>query len=175
MKDIKVKDKELKAWLTSGESTSILKGLELVRKNGKSEHVPLIVNIALNHTDEKVAEEALSLLRDNKNSAAHVLIYEEVRNHRNHESVSKLLSVLWEAGIDVNEHLQELVEIAVASNYQSLVELFSIIDNDEDGFEYEMVTEVNLLLNEQIEEDPESDRSAMLHTIALMLSEKIIN
>ena len=175
MKEVKVKEKELKGWLNSSDDNTVKKGLEAVRKDGTSTFIPVLTALALNHNNTDIQSEALEVLKDTKNTAAHQLIIEEVKLHRSHPDISKLLGATWEAGIDVSDELYEFVEIAVASNYQSLIELFSIIDNDDKGYDYETVSEINLLINEKIEEDSESDSAAMLQTIALMLSEKILN
>jgi hypothetical protein len=170
MSDLKVKEKELRGWLNSTDDETVKKGLEAVRKDGTASFIPVLTAIALNHKNVDLQSESLEILKDTKLSSAKELIIEEVKVHRNHPNISKLLGLTWEAGVEIGDELYDFVEIALAADYAALIELYSIIDNDDKGYDYETVSEINLMINEKIEEDPESDSAAMLHTIALMLN-----
>ena len=53
---------------------------------------------------------------------------------------------IWEAGLNAEDRLIDLVEIAVISDYMTIVEICTIIENIETGFPYDEVTEASLLI-----------------------------
>ena len=77
---------------------------------------------------------------------------------------------IWEAGLNAEDRLIDLVETAVISDYMTIVEICTIIENIETGFPYDEVTEASLIINEHLHETEDENRIALLSSLAETLN-----
>ena len=77
---------------------------------------------------------------------------------------------IWEAGLNAEDRLIDLVEIAVSSDYMTIVEIMTIIENIESGFPYDEVTEASLIINEHLHELEDESRISLLSSLAQTLN-----
>ena len=83
---------------------------------------------------------------------------------------SDIAASIWESGLNAEDRLIDLVEIAVMSDYMTIVEITTIIENIESGFPYDEVTEASLIINEHLHETEDENRIALLSSLAETLN-----
>ena len=83
-----------------------------------------------------------------------------------------LLAAIWEAGFNAEEYLEDIVQMGIEGDYLALVEVLSIVDNVDYELSYDLVSDLNLSINEWIEDNLEDDKVPLLQTLAMLLNEK---
>jgi len=123
-------------------------------KSGSAEALEEGKKILFNIKDQNVVGELLNALKSDE--------FVEFR--------ADIAASIWEAGLNAEDRLIDLVEIAVISDYMTIVEICTIIENIETGFPYDEVTEASLIINEHLHETEDENRIALLSSLAETLN-----
>lgn len=172
MEDKKDKNEKIIEQLQAQNSAIVLKGIEAARNHGNIKVFPFLLDVVLNHTDNMVVNEAKSLVFDTKDTKALPMIMERLKSSQNHHRKNILLAAIWEAGFNAEEYLEDVVQMGVEGDYLALVEVLSIVDNVDYELEYDLVSDLNISINEWIEDNLEDEKVPLLQTLALLLNEK---
>jgi hypothetical protein len=166
--------KQISQQLESGNAKEILKALEIIPEKGDEQHIPLLLDILTISTDEQVKTKVLELLFNIKVSAVKKYIIQYLKQAQTEENKQQLLSVIWQAGLDVSEHLDEITGILISGNYLTAIEAFTVIEECMNHIENKELIENSIKrLKRAIVDDPKSDKIEMLSGIIHSLNEKI--
>jgi hypothetical protein len=172
MEDKKDKNEKIIEQLLDKNSAVVLKGIEAARNHGNIKVFPFLLDVVLNHQDETVVHEAKNLVFDTKDIKALPMIMERLTSTSANNRKNILLSAIWEAGFNAEEYLEDIVQIGIEGDYLALVEVLSIVDNVDYELSYELVSDLNLSINEWIEDNFEDEKVPLLQTLAMLLNEK---
>ena len=89
--------------------------------------------------------------------------YADVRN--------ELLSIFWQSGLDTSEYLEELIEIALAGDYMTLIEVATIIETFEEEYDEEQVMNMIYQIEEIIDGEEDEERIKLLTNLRQVISE----
>jgi hypothetical protein len=172
MEDKKNKNEKIIEQLQDKNSAVVLKGIDAARNHGNIKVFPFLLDVVLNHVDDTVVYEAKSLIFDTKDVKALPMIMERLNSTTVNNRKNILLSAIWEAGFNAEEYLEEIVQMGIEGDYLALVEVLSIVDNVDYELSYELVSDLNLSINEWIEDNLEDEKVPLLQTLAMLLNEK---
>ena len=170
--DKKDKNEKIIEQLLDKNSAVVLKGIEAARNHGNIKVFPFLLDVVLNHQDETVVHEAKNLVFDTKDIKALPMIMERLTSTSANNRKNILLSAIWEAGFNAEEYLEDIVQMGIEGDYLALVEVLSIVDNVDYELSYELVSDLNLSINEWIEDNFEDEKVPLLQTLAMLLNEK---
>jgi hypothetical protein len=172
MEDKKDKNEKIIEQLQDKNSAVVLKGIDAARNQGNIKVFPFLLDVVLNHEDDAVVYEAKNLIFDTKDVKALPMIMERLTSSLANNRKNILLAAIWEAGFNAEEYLEDIVQMGIEGDYLALVEVLSIIDNVDYELSYELVSDLNLSINEWIEDNVEDDKVPLLQTLAMLLNEK---
>lgn len=172
MEDKKDKNEKIIEQLQDKNSAVVLKGIDAARNHGNIKVFPFVLDVVLNHQDDTVVYEAKNLIFDTKDVKALPMIMERLTSSLANNRKNILLAAIWEAGFNAEEYLEDIVQMGIEGDYLALVEVLSIVDNVDYELSYELVSDLNLSINEWIEDNFEDDKVPLLQTLAMLLNEK---
>ena len=172
MEDKKDKNEKIIEQLQDKNSAVVLKGIDAARNHGNIKVFPFVLDVVLNHPDDTVVYEAKNLIFDTKDVKALPMIMERLTSSLANNRKNILLASIWEAGFNAEEYLEDIVQMGIEGDYLALVEVLSIVDNVDYELSYDLVSDLNLSINEWIEDNLEDDKVPLLQTLAMLLNEK---
>lgn len=172
MEDKKDKNEKIIEQLQDKNSAVVLKGIDAARNHGNIKVFPFVLDVVLNHEDNTVVYEAKNLIFDTKDVKALPMIMERLTSSLANNRKNILLAAIWEAGFNAEEYLEDIVQMGIEGDYLALVEVLSIVDNVDYELSYDLVSDLNLSINEWIEDNLEDDKVPLLQTLAMLLNEK---
>ncbi len=156
--------------LMSGDKEVILKGLKEVKEHGSSAIMFHLLSATFKSGYSEVLEEGKKILFNIKDQGVVGELLAALKGQDFVEYRADIAASIWEAGLNAEDRLIDLVEIAVVSDYMTIVEITTIIENIEAGFPYDEVTEASLIINEHLHEIDDESRIALLSSLAETLN-----
>lgn len=138
-------------------------GIEKFRKDGQSDAIPEFAIAITQNENPEILELGKQLLFDVKDENAIQGIFKAI-NHpqlKNHSAL--LISVLWEAGIDCKDRLEDLIQLVIKGDSTITLEVLTVIENIDNSYPYDEIIDHKLTLTEEIEScDDEIKKQLML-------------
>lgn len=174
MADTPKKDRMDKAFaaLLSEEDAQVLTALTRIEQDGDSQAIrPLLETLARSNS-QAVQQRITSLLYQVKASNA----VEELLAAMNEPSLldvrRTVLATFWNAGLDVRDHLERFVEVALSGDAQECFECLTIVENQE--IWPEKASRLALArVRKAIPSEGDSYKATMLSDLALSLEERL--
>lgn len=159
--------------LLSGDKEKLLKAIKQVAHDGS----PALINHLLTATFRsgfpEALEEGKKILFNIKDQNVVGDILNALRKEEFVAFRADIAASIWEAGLNAEDRLIDLVEIAVISDYKTIIEIVTIIENIESGFPFEEVTEASLIINEHLHEIEDESRIVLLSSLASTLNSMV--
>lgn len=174
-KNRKNKLNEVLKGLHSKQNDEIIKSLKSLKVYGDATTAPKIFNLLLEHKDNDVEVETLNLLSSLKDTSMPDVIMEQLKLEKYQPIRSKVLSTIWQSGLNYAPHIGQLVEIAVEGTFMEKVECITIIENLEGPFEEEQILESMLLLREYFDKNKQDERSNQIMKEILLIMKDFQN
>tara|TARA_Y100000589_G_scaffold180653_1_gene170988 strand:+ start:341 stop:868 length:528 start_codon:yes stop_codon:yes gene_type:complete len=156
--------------LLSSDKESVIRGIRDVAKYGSPAIVHHLLIATFKSGFPEALEEGKKVLYSIKDQNAVGELIDALKGNFFQEFRSVIAASIWEAGLNAEDRLIDLVEIAVSSDYMTIVEITTIIENIESGFPYDEVTEASLIINEHLHEIQDENRSSLLSSLARTLN-----
>lgn len=170
MKDINKKSLAIQKNLLSTDREMVIKGIKEVAKNGSPSVVYHLLLATFKSGFPEALEEGKKVLNTIKDQNALGELFNALKGNDFIEFRAPIAASIWESGLNADDRLIDLVDIAVKSDYMTVVEITTIIENIEAGFPYDEVTEASLIINEHLHECEDESRVALLSSLAETLN-----
>ena len=82
-----------------------------------------------------------------------------------------LLFSIWSSGIDMTNHITELIEAACSGNFMVILEALTVLENLEGPFNDEDLFQGSTLIQEQIYESDDENRKELLQSMYNVIQE----
>lgn len=164
---------QLKKDLMANEAKVIVPAIKQVAKEGDVSIMNELLHATFLSGFVKAQEEGLNVLNNIKVPESLDSLIEALKNEKFKAHRSEIAAAIWQAGLNPEDRLIELVEIAVDSDYMTIVEVTTIIENIESGFPYEEVSEAALIINEHILDHEDESRVALLSSLSATLNSMV--
>ena len=120
--------KELLAKLNSKDSKKVLSAIESFRSKGNVELLTDFIDIVFSSNNDQIIQKGTEVLYDIKDENAVKVIFNCLKSEKYTPIQSKLTAVLWEAGMNCDDRLEDLVNIAVKGKTVG-VQIYTVIDS----------------------------------------------
>lgn len=150
--------------LNSNKLASALAAVKQLKHDGNSKAIKPLIDTWISNDGNRLGDAIQKLMYSLKDTEGISTIIDEAAALEDQEMKAKLLSSLWNAGIDCSDYLETIVNIAVKAEYLTAVECMTIIENMEGPFEESQLMEslINLRLVVQEETDNQAIYKVLL-------------
>lgn len=145
--------------LSSDNMTTALNAVKALKHHGTSKAIKPLINVWVANDGNKLGDAIEKLMFSLKDTEGTDIIIAASEALQGQEMQAKVLSSLWNAGIDCSDYLQQLINIAIKSDYLTAVECMTIVENMEGPFEESQLMEALISLRIAVQE--ENDNQAI--------------
>lgn len=156
--------------LMSGDKDKIVKAIKQIAHDGSPAIIHHLLEATFKSGFPEALEEGKKILFNVKDQNVVGELLNALKGDDFVEYRADIAAAIWEAGLNAEDRLIDLVEIAVISDYMTIVEITTIIENIESGFPYDEVTEASLIINEHLHEIEDESRIVLLSSLAETLN-----
>lgn len=167
--------KKITEKLQSDDNKAIVSALKEVKEHGDASIIPFLIDLFLNNQNQEVQDELQKVFFGlNDQDAVKPILNAAEQNIESYQR-SFLLSAIWEAGLSIDEHLDQLTNIALKSDYMSMLEAVTIVENMKRPDEDEPLKRNIVKVKEYLLDNPEQDDKYRLTASYLeVLSEQMV-
>jgi hypothetical protein len=123
------KIQSLRGKLSSNDTKIVLQSLEQIKEEGEAELIPDLLQVIDTTEIREIHSKVLEILNNLKSqSAANTLIC-ELDQIESPEIKNNVLSSCWKNGLDYSQHIDQLIDIFIKSEFMNALEAFTIIEN----------------------------------------------
>ncbi|MBD80722.1 MAG: hypothetical protein CL840_17540 [Crocinitomicaceae bacterium] len=166
-KQTKKRNDQIEKGLQSSNSTEILRAIKMLRKDGRAEHITLIIQALNKSESDEVSNEIIKFLNDLKIDLALPPIIEALNNEELESVHVFLLQAIWNSRLDATPYLEDLVNLATKSDYLTCLEVLTIVENLPTRPEDEVIAALNTQLKDAVIDNEES-RNLLLSMIEVL-------
>ena len=170
----KLRKKEMIASLHSTEPKIVNKALLDIKKLGTSSLLPELIEVYVNTTNEQVTLGIESILNQLKESQSIDYLIQALKNKEYKADHQKFAAAIWESGLDASSNLQELIEVALDTDYLTCLDILTVIENIEDGITESDIENGIAAISEQLQWK-KSDNDPLLASIVNVLQGDLID
>lgn len=163
----KKRNSQIEKGLQSESKTDILRAIKMLRKDGSAEHVAIAIETLNKSTVDEISNEIVKFLYDLKNQVAIDPIIEALKDESKEGVHIFLLQAIWNSRLNATPHIEDLVNIAIKSDYLTCLEVLTIIENLETAPEDEVIAGLNTVLKDAVVDNAES-RDLLLSMVEVL-------
>ncbi len=119
------------AALLSDDDVQVLEALTRIGEKGDARAIPHLLKALVQAREESVRQRITALLNEVKTEGAIVELMAALEDPAFATIRPVILGVFWNAGLDVREHLDRFVDIAITGNAQECFECLTVIEHQE--------------------------------------------
>ena len=154
--------------LLSGDNQKILVAIKQLRISGKPEAIHPILDVYIENNDAEIKQEISSLLFDLKLEKATDELIKAISSKKYSEIKPFIISIFWQSGLDVSNHIDFLIKQAIKNDYLVCLEVLTVIENFDATFNEEEINDLILDLEEAIDEDETEKQNLLLSLKAVL-------
>lgn len=119
------------AALLSDDDEQVLTALTRIEQEGDANAIPPLLKSLMNSKENKVKQRITSLLYQVKASDAGSVLFKALEDPEFAIVRPTILATFWNAGVDVRDHLDHFVGIAISGTPDETFECLTVIENQE--------------------------------------------
>ncbi len=154
--------------LGSDNEETVLKAVKNTRSKGTEQIIPSLFT-AFERGSESVQEEIRKLLGELKSTSTMEPLIDQLGSD-NEECRKLALSAIWSSGLNANDYIDEIVQVAINGSFMEAFEALTIIENLEPPFEEEVILNSQLMLKEYFARERKSEGDDLLRTITTIIN-----
>jgi hypothetical protein len=163
--------KQVKTNLTSANQAQVLTIIEELRNSGKTEVLPILIDLLHTSVNNDVKANIIHLLNDLKvQSAASYLVNAAIDPQYQTEQ-QILVSACWQSGLDFSAFTTELVHIAISGNFVVSIEVLTVIENNLNQATSQKRKEASLIIKNYLPKASEEKKPVLLEIMKLLQAE----
>lgn len=154
--------------IQSTDDQVVLTTLEKVKSVGTAKIIPELLQLWFKSSGE-IQTMVMEIMYSIKDKNAIPILFQELENTNDSAHREKILSIFWNAGMEVKDHLSELVSHAINGDFMEAVECLTIIENMEPPLPEDQLMECLLNLKEYFSTQPQGEKVTILKSIATFI------
>ena len=165
---------QLKEDLSSSDDSVIDKALTKTRAKGNEQLIEPLIDLYINTENHKIKEEIKSIFSELKNKNILDFLLPQL-NKGSNEVKELILFSIWSSGIDMTDHIPELIEASCSGDYMVILEALTVLENLEGPFNEDDLFQANTLLQQYLYESEDSKEKELIksmYDIVLEFGEK---
>ena len=165
---------QLKKDLSSSNDSVITKALTKTRAKGNEQLIDPLIELYTKTENQKIKEEIKSIFSELKNKDILDFLLPQLSEGSN-EVKELILFSIWSSGIDMTDHIPELIEASCSGDYMVILEALTVLENLEGPFNEDDLFQANTLLQQYLYESEDSKEKELIksmYDIVLEFGEK---
>tara|TARA_Y100000768_G_C23984999_1_gene688245 strand:- start:1209 stop:1736 length:528 start_codon:yes stop_codon:yes gene_type:complete len=165
---------QLKEDLSSSNDSVITKALTKTRAKGNEQLIDPLIELYTKTENQKIKEEIKSIFSELKNKDILDFLLPQLSEGSN-EVKELILFSIWSSGIDMTDHIPELIEASCSGDYMVILEALTVLENLEGPFNEDDLFQANTLLQQYLYESEDSKEKELIksmYNIVLEFGEK---
>ena len=165
---------QLKEDLSSSNDSVIKKALTKTRAKGNEQLIDPLIELYTKTENQKIKEEIKNIFSELKNKDILDILLPQL-NEGTNEVKELILFSIWSSGIDMTDHIPELIEASCSGNYMVILEALTVLENLEGPFNEDDLFQANTLLQQYLYESEDSKEKELIksmYDIVLEFGEK---
>ncbi len=154
--------------LQSSDDQTVLNTLEKIKSVGSAKIIHELLQLWFKSNGE-IQTMVMEIMYSIKDKEAVEILFQELENTNDSGQREKILSVFWNAGMEVKSHLSELVNHAINGDFMEAVECLTIIENMEPPLPEDQLMECLLNLKEYFSAQPQGEKVTIIRSIATFI------
>jgi len=159
--------------LESEEDVVLIAALKEAKEYGGPSLIPQLVNLLGKTESDAVRNELQSLFYGLKNQDVLPSLLDAIRSDDALIHRGFLISVLWQSRLDAEPIFMELIELAVDSDYMTILEIVTVVENMSRPSDDDTLTKAINLVQEKLQQGA-SGSEPMLTSLLDVLKERLI-
>lgn len=160
------------AALLSADDEAILTALTRIEQDGDARAIRPLLMALVNSKEGRVQQKITSMLFEVKAANATEELLAALEDPAFASVRRTILSTFWNAGLDVREHLQRFVEIALEGSAEECFECLTVIENQEIWPEKAARTALAKVMKE-LPDEGDSYKASMLNDLVAVLQYRL--
>lgn len=124
-------NKEIIKILNSNDDKVILEALKTVSKEGNDELLVQVIELLHKTTNTIIRDEIIKILEYLKEQSSSQVIVNAIRDPKNEEELSILVSACWKNGLNYEDYIDIFIDVFIKSDFQLAFDAFTVIDTFE--------------------------------------------
>lgn len=152
-----VKQEEaLKKVFASNDEEKTIKAIKKLRNDGHPNFIPLLLDVLSATENDAVFNAIINLLNDLKDQDAAAPLIEALNNEKYDAIKVFILQVFWQSRLNARPYLDEIVNIAIRSDYMVCLECLTIIESLKEIPSDEEIMAANTILKDAVADSKEN-------------------
>ena len=165
---------QLKEDLSSSNDSVITKALTKTRAKGNEQLIDPLIELYTKTENQKIKEEIKNIFSELKNKDILDFLLPQLSEGSN-EVKELIFFSIWSSGIDMTDHIPELIEASCSGDYMVILEALTVLENLEGPFNEDDLFQANTLLQQYLYESEDSKEKELIksmYDIVLEFGEK---
>ena len=150
-------EKELLSQLLSEKQEVIIKALEGLKEYGTEESITPVMQLWINTDNTDIIKNIEHIFMNIRISRAPEIIISNLKNGEYNSILTRVMHTMWNSGLDYTRFIPELVDFAIAGNFEQALEALTVIENQEGEFNEEITMEALIRIKNYAEKTKEKD------------------
>ena len=155
---------QLKEDLSSSNDSVITKALTKTRAKGNEQLINPLIELYTKTQNQKIKEEIKSIFSELKNKDILDFLLPQLSEGSN-EVKELILFSIWSSGIDMTDHIPELIEVSCSGDYMVILEALTVLENLEGPFNEDDLFQANTLLQQFLYESEDSKEKELIKSM----------
>ena len=155
---------QLKEDLSSSNDSVITKALTKTRAKGNEQLIDPLIELYTKTENQKIKEEIKSIFSELKNKDILDFLLPQLSEGSN-EVKELILFSIWSSGIDMTDHIPELIEASCSGDYMVILEALTVLENLEGPFNEDDLFQANTLLQQYLYESEDSKEKELIKSM----------
>ena len=161
---------QLKEDLSSSNDSVVKKALIKTRAKGNEQLIEPLIDLYSSTENLKIKEEIKSIFSELKSKDILEFLLPPLSEGSN-EVKELILFSIWSSGIDMTDHIPELIESSCSGNYMVILEALTVLENLEGPFNEDDLFQANTLLQQHLYESEDSKEKELVKSMYDIVSE----
>ena len=155
---------QLKEDLASSNDAVITKALTKTRAKGNEFLIDPLVELYKKTKNSRIKEEIKSIFSELKNKDIIDFLLPHLEEDGN-EVKELILFSIWSSGIDMTDHIPQLIEASCSGDYMVILEALTVLENLEGPFNEDDLFQANTLLQQYLYEAEDSKEKELIKSM----------
>ncbi len=138
--------------LKSDDTEKVLTAIKQLRLHGQKEAIAEVLAVFIETTNEEIKKSITNLLFDLKSEDSVLPIIKAINDKKYVSIKSFLISIFWQSSLDASEHLGSLVRIASKGDYNSCLEVLTVIETFDTSFDEDQIMDAVYDIEEKLDD-----------------------
>lgn len=160
--------KELRNGLWSSDSRIVINTLQQVKNAGNTVLIPELIGLLRKDTGTEVTDHIVTILNNLKYQASADELIKVLRQEKDPEVISLLVSACWKNGLDYSAYVDDFIDLFLEYDYTTALDALTVIENATKNPDYEATrSRINRLKN-NLDQTGENKRMLVYELIHIL-------